>query len=78
MLLFDSVVVVGSDIEIRGRYFTETGLLVFDVDVQDILPVDPEIARLLGENLKKNTAILCQKVSRPVLLDSISALFLCP
>lgn len=52
----------GSDLKTSGRFFSETNFLIFQIDVRQVVPVDKDIAELLGENLKQNTSILCQKV----------------
>ena len=51
----------GSDLKTSGRFFSETNFLIFQIDVRQVVPVDKDIAELLGENLKQNTSILCQK-----------------
>lgn len=60
----------GEPTTVHGRWFPECRILVSDVDVRSIEPVDPEIAELLNSSIRSNMRILCTKMEDAAQLNA--------
>lgn len=53
-----------------GVYFEEIKLLISEIDVKEIVPVNPEISKLLNQSIKSNMVIVCSKMENEANLNS--------
>lgn len=49
--------------EVVGVLFSKFNFLVFELDVKNITPKDPQIAELLDQSIKSSMKILCKKLN---------------
>jgi len=54
----------------HGLYFDEIKLLISEVDVKDVAPVNEEINNLLNQSIKSNMVIVCRRMEQEANLKS--------
>jgi major vault protein len=58
----NTIEVSGKKVQVHGLLFDEINLLISEVDVKEISPVNEEINGLLNESIKTNMRVVCQKM----------------
>jgi major vault protein len=60
----------GEKSKVHGLYFDEIKLLISEVDVKEVTPVNDEINNLLNQSIKSNMIIVCNKMEQDANLKS--------
>lgn len=60
----------GKTVSIFGKFFKEINLLISEVDVKNIEPVNKEINDLLNQSIKGNMKIVCNKMQQKAQLEA--------
>lgn len=60
----------GKTVEVEGYLFKEIGLLISEVDVKKVEPVNKDINDLLNQSIKGNMKIVCNKMQQKATLDA--------
>lgn len=66
----NKIVVSGEERTMHGLWFDEINLLISEVDVKEITPVNEEINRLLNESIKTNMRVVCSRMENEAKRES--------